>query len=138
MPLPQRLSEASGNHGRELSYRYEKFVRSIVPGGSVIGHSAAGNQHMHMGMMMESACPCVQDRKDAHLRTDVAFLGGKIAYCIGSNLHQQAIKYFLMPQKQAAQLTGHSSDNVEIVAGQYLGGSALQPIRNLPSVAFGA
>jgi len=93
---------------------------------------------MHMRMMMESACPCVQDRKDAHLGTDVAFLGSKIAYCIGSNLHQQTIERLLMPQKQSAQLAGDSSDQVEIPAGQDLGGSALQPIRNLSTVAFRA
>ena len=52
MPLLQRLSEASGNHGRELSYRHEKFVRSIVPGGPVIDNAATGNHHMHMRMMM--------------------------------------------------------------------------------------
>jgi hypothetical protein len=43
-----------------------------------------------------------------------------------------------MPQKQAAQLTGHRRDNVEILAGQYLGGSVLQPIRGLSTMAFGA
>jgi len=44
MPFLQRLSEPFGNHGRESSYRYEKFVRSIVPGGSVLSHTTAGNQ----------------------------------------------------------------------------------------------
>ena len=82
MALLQRLSESSGNHGRELSCRYEKFVRSIVPGGSVLGHAAAGSQHMDM-RMMESACPCVQDCKDTHLGTNVALLGGQITYDIG-------------------------------------------------------
>ena len=43
-----------------------------------------------------------------------------------------------MPQKQSAQLAGDSSDQVEIPAGQDLGGSALQPIHNLSTVAFRA
>jgi hypothetical protein len=73
-----------------------------MPGSPLFGHTATGHHHMHMRMMMELAGPGVQDRKDAYLCTDIAFLGGEIAYGIDSNLHQQAIEYFLMPQKQAA------------------------------------
>jgi len=93
---------------------------------------------MHVRMMVELAGPGVQDRQDAHLRTDIAFLSGEIAYGIGRGLHQQTIERRLMPQKQSSQLAGDRSDNVEIHTGQYLGGSVLQPIRNLPAVAFRA
>jgi len=79
----------------------------------------------------------MQDRKDTHLGADVALLGGKITYGIGSTLHQQTIERLLMSQKQSTQLAGDRRDQVEIPARQDLGGSALQPICNLSTVAFG-
>jgi len=102
MPVLQGLSESFGDHGRESSDRYEKVVLRIVPGGSVIGHAAAGHQHVHVRMMMQSAGPGVQDRQEADLGTDVAFLGGQIPYGIGRTLHQQTIERLLMSQKQSA------------------------------------
>jgi len=96
MPVLQRLSKSFGNHPREFFYGNEKFLRCPVPGGSIIGHTAAGHQHVHVRMMMQSASPGVQDRQEAHLRTDVAFLGGQIPYGIGRTLDQQTIERLLI------------------------------------------
>jgi hypothetical protein len=93
---------------------------------------------MHMRMVMELAGPGVQHRQDAHLCTDKAFLCSQITYALGGYLHEQTIERFLMAQKQAPQLAGGRSDKVEIPARQDLGGSGLQPLDNLPTVAFGA
>jgi hypothetical protein len=43
---------------------------------------------MHMGMMMELAGPCVQNRQDAYLGTDKTFLSGQITHALGGSLHQ--------------------------------------------------
>jgi hypothetical protein len=43
---------------------------------------------MRMGMVMELTGPGVQDRPDAYLRTNKAFLGGR--------LHEQTIERCLM------------------------------------------
>jgi hypothetical protein len=96
MPILQRLSESFGNHPREFFYGNEKFLRCPVPGGSIIGHTAAGHQHVHVRMMMQSASPGVQDHQEAHLRTDKAFLGGQIPHTLGGRLHEQTIKRLLM------------------------------------------
>jgi hypothetical protein len=96
MPVLQRLSESFGNHPREFLYRNEKFLWCRVPGGSIIGHTAAGHQHMHMGMVMELAGPGVQNRQDAHLGTDKSFLGGQITHALGGRLHEQTIERLLM------------------------------------------
>ena len=67
-----------------------------MPGGSVSGHAAAGHQHMHMGMVMELAGPGVQNRQEADLGTDKAFLGGQITHALGGRLHEQTIERLLM------------------------------------------
>ena len=67
-----------------------------MPGGSVFGHTTTGHQHMHMRMGMELAGPGVQNRQDAYLRTDKAFLGSQITYALGGSLHEQTIEYLLM------------------------------------------
>jgi hypothetical protein len=51
---------------------------------------------MYMGMVMELAGPGVQNRQDADLGTNKAFLGSQITYALGGSLDEQTIERLLM------------------------------------------
>jgi hypothetical protein len=51
---------------------------------------------MYMGMVMEFTGPGVQNRQDAYLGTNKAFLGSQITHALGGSLHQQTIERLLM------------------------------------------
>ena len=118
--------------------RHEELPPSRLPVLAIGRDPAAGDQQMHMGVIGQLAVPGVEHREDAGHRPEQPFLGTELRDGAGRDSHQQAIEQLLVASERRAQLLGHGHDGMEIVAGQELGLTLLEPLLGLARMAFGA
>jgi hypothetical protein len=118
--------------------RHEKLSASWIPVLAIGRDPTASDQQMHVGVIGQLAVPGVKHRQHAGQRPEEPFLGAEVRERCGRDSHQQAVEELLVATEHRAQLFGHSHDGMEVIAGQELGLTFLQPLLGPACMAFGA
>ena len=85
-----------------------------MPGGAVVGQSAAGDEAVNVRVEDEPLRPGVQYGEHANGAADPARIAGQHDDRLGGGLHQRAVAVDLMPAQRGPQFLGHGDGDVEI------------------------
>ena len=118
--LLQRGPHLGAHEDGERPRRDQEFAPGGMPVAAVIGHTATGDEAMHMRVVDELLRPGVQHRHHADGAADVAPITGQLDDGLRGRLHQRGVAVALVGAQRLAQLRRHGHCDVEIGARQQL------------------
>ena len=130
LPIPEEGLKAR----EELSFELipeclhpDKEVFPDRPDLMVRGKAAAGNNAVHMDMVIEFLIPGVKDLYDAGRCAEMLFVGGELQKGIRAAAVEEAVKQCLVGVKERVELMGEGEDHMEIRGIDHLGPAFVDP-----------
>ena len=131
--------------GEEFSFEHipeslhpDKEVFPDRPDLMVRGKAAAGNNAMHMDMVIKFLVPGMEDLNDAGRRAEMLFVGGKFQEGIRAAAVEEAVKQALVGVKERVQLMREGENHVKIGGIDHLGPAFIDPEFLIDGLAVGA
>ena len=116
----------------------QKLPACRMPGGGVLGYTAAADQAVNVWVQVQLLSPRVQHGEHGHGAADITGIAGEFDDRPGTGLHQHGIAVSLMSTQHLAQLGGHGDGDVEMRHRQHLRPAAFEPLLGLCGVALRA
>jgi hypothetical protein len=105
---------------------------------TVAVESAAGNQAVNVGVVLQGPGPGVQNSQDADLSADIARVPGQLLEGLGCRTHKDGIEEVLVLANHASQGLWQGKDDVEVGYGEQLLRTLCQPDFEVLSMTLGA
>ena len=91
------------------------------------GKPAAGNDAVHVYVVIEFLVPCVEYLYDAGDRTEMPFVSGKFQECLRTAPVEETVEQRLVCIKERIELMGKRKDHVEVRGVDDLGPALVHP-----------
>ena len=141
LPIPEEGLETREELAFELipeGLHPDKEVFLHSPDLMVRGNAAAGNDAVHMHMVIEFLVPGMEDLNDAGRCAEMLFVGGKFQEGIRAAPVEKAVKQGLVGVKERVELMRQGEYHVEIRGIDHLCPAFINPEFFLDSLAIGA
>lgn len=76
--------------------------------------SAAGDDAVHMDMVIQFLIPGVENLNDSGNSAKIFFIGGKLQECFGTAFVEEAVKELLVAKEEAVEIMRKCKDHMEI------------------------
>ena len=141
LPVPEEGLKT----GEELAFKLipegldaDKEVFPDRPDLMVGGKAAAGNNAVHMDMVVKLLVPSMEDLNDAGRRTEKFFVGGKLQDGICAAAVEEAVKQGLVGVKERVELMREGEYHMEIRGIDHLCPALIDPDFLFDGLAVGA
>jgi hypothetical protein len=121
----------------QLGQRFDRNQILILAGypPAILIDSAAGNQHVDVGMIRQIICPGMQNSQYSDSPAQMPGIVCKLYQRLRCGPHQQRIHLPLIASEDRVQCVRDRYYDVKVVTGQQFGGSLFEPLLYLISVA---
>ena len=141
LPVPEEGLKT----GEELAFKLipegldaDKEVFPDRPDLMVGGKAAAGNNAVHMDMVVKLLVPGMEDLNDAGRRAEMLIVGGELQKGIRAAAVEKAVKQVLVGVKERVELMREGEDHMEIRGIDHLCPALIDPDFLFDSLAAGA
>lgn len=112
---------------KKFLFRYPDFV--------VRSQAAAGNDAVHMDVVIQLLIPGMEDLDDAGRSTKELFIGREFQKSFGTAFMEEAVKELLVTTEKGIQFMGQGKDNMEVRGIDDFGTALIHPDFFLDSLA---
>jgi hypothetical protein len=123
----ERCDELAAEEAAEDAHGQEEAGPAGLPGASVVGQAAGGDDTVHVGMMDQSLAPGVEDDEEADLSAEVARVGGDLLKRAASRAQEKRVDEVGAVQGERCQALGQREDDVGVGHRQHLGLAGIEP-----------
>lgn len=104
----------------------------------VLGKPPAGNDAVHVHVVIKLLVPGVKDLYNAGRCSEMLFVSGKLQKCFRAASVEETVEEILVTVKERVQLMGKREDHVEVRGIDHFGPSFIDPDFFFDSLAVGA